>query len=251
MARQILVEKIGTGTKSTVTEDSRTIVHYGGLIIDQSGSSITIEFPNKIPVIFEYSEFTNNFGKLDAAEIAEDGQIIKRGKQRIATYYPIPIRKRSIVGATPGSTDIHWANNIEAVGIENTFVNNKNDSFMIEGTVPEGFDTSIPFQLRVWWYATASGGDIEAIIDYAQHRLGDPVDGTIQSVRSTTILTVAPGEENIWKEVVFPLNVNKLKSGDRFTVRLSRDSTNGNPNDTLSGATVLTIPSVLGTRWKL
>lgn len=184
-------------------------------------------------------------------EIAEDGQIMKRGRQRIATYYPLPIEYRPIVGATPSDTNVNWADVINIVGVDNTLADNKTDSFAVKGTIAEGIDTSIPLKLRLRWYATASDGNTEAIIDYAQIKLGDPINGTVVSERSTKIIPIAAGDEYKWSSVEFDIAVNKLSDGDKFIIKISRDSTVGNTNDTLAGSIVITDVAVLAARWKL
>jgi hypothetical protein len=184
-------------------------------------------------------------------KIAADGQILKKGRQRIATYYPIPVVKSVISGSAPSNTDIQWADEITETGTSNTFRDSQADGFMLTGVIPEGFDTSIPFQLKVWYYADAFGGDIELLVDYTQIRLGDPVNGSIPSATLSKIVTINEGDEDKWIEIVFLLNVNKLLAGNRFIVKLHRDGQIGNTNDTLSGSAILAMPAVFGARWKL
>jgi len=187
----------------------------------------------------------------NSTQIKEDGLIYKTGKQRISTYYPIPIKQRSTVGATPTSTNIQWSDSIESIGVENTFSDNKIDSFNIEGFIPEGFDTSIPLRLRVRWYSLVDDGNVEATIKYSIIKLGDKINGTLPTTIISNILVVGVGEDFNWKEVIFPIDVSSLFAGDSFIIELSRNSLVGNVNDTLNGPVVLTSVGVLGVRWKL
>lgn len=184
-------------------------------------------------------------------EISEDGQIKKYGRQRIATYYPIPMVRSVADGFAPSSTDIDWGIGITESGEFNTFRDNAEDGFLMSGVIPEGFDTSIPFLLSVWYYVTNFGGDVEQLVDLLQIKLGDPTDGSLVPITLSNIITINSGDENKWVEVIFRLEVNKLLAGDRFIVKLYRNATPGNTNDTLIGSAVLAEPSVFGIRWKI
>lgn len=74
MSKTVNVVLLSSGvTQTTITESSSPaypILKFGGSIVSQSATSITIMFPDAEMRIFEFSEFTNKYGQTSASALA-------------------------------------------------------------------------------------------------------------------------------------------------------------------------------------
>lgn len=153
-----------------------------------------------------------------------------------------------ISGSSPSNTTINISANIVLATTANRFVNNATDALGAVIIIPKKIDTSRPLFMTVHWYANAAGGDVEANIDYAFFADGYTLDGTIAESSLNSIISV-PGA-NILVESTFEIPISNVIPDDMLAIKLYRDATGGNPNDTNTGDVVIVDISMQGTFWR-
>lgn len=67
----INVSKVGSQTKSVITDGSSVITKYGGTLIGESSEQITIEFEDNCLGIFVIGDFTNKYGQTTTEGLAD------------------------------------------------------------------------------------------------------------------------------------------------------------------------------------
>lgn len=71
MTKTIALSQAGSTTKSTIVENGKTKVKYGGIILDQSNNEITIRFNDGLTEVFSFSQFTTVFAQTTAAALSD------------------------------------------------------------------------------------------------------------------------------------------------------------------------------------
>jgi hypothetical protein len=103
----------------------------------------------------------------------------------------------------------------------------------------------------VWVPLTNNAGDVELTMDAAQLEVGDTWDGTIATVQTAEVETVAANNLNISRKTTFSIDISALIPGELLVYKLQRDATVGNdPPDTLSGNIAFGSVRAFGYFWR-
>ena len=71
MAKTIAVSLLSTVTKSIITNNGVAQTKYGGTILGQSKSEITIKYPDGIIEVLSFAQFTTQFAQVSAAALSD------------------------------------------------------------------------------------------------------------------------------------------------------------------------------------
>lgn len=154
-----------------------------------------------------------------------------------------------ISGSSPVTATINISTNIVLNALSARFADNAIDARGALIQIPTGIDTSFPLTLQVFWYATANTGNLELQIDYAFRTLGQVFDGTAPQTTLSQIIAV-PGTSLTLVQTDFTIPILDRVPGDFLAIRIFRDATGGNADDTLAGDAVLVATSIVGTSWR-
>jgi hypothetical protein len=147
---------------------------------------------------------------------------------------------QNLLGATPTNENITISTDITIVGIRNGFANSVKDGKTGSFTIPEGVNTSEPLRFEVLWLPKdATAGDIELELVTSQVKTNNgALDGTLPQVLVSDITSVN-NEQNILKQTVFNVDVEKLLPSESLSFSLFRDATAGNLDDTYGNTVIL------------
>jgi len=183
------------------------------------------------------------------SEITEDGTITFFGLARPLRQF---LSKRSLleaqVGISPVNEDILVSTNIGIAAVSNEFVDGKVDALSALVLVPEGADTSQVFECTVDWFRVSGTGDVELELDFAVVAVGDILNGTLPETRLSDITTTVT--DQLVESSIFNILVPDANPGDYVAIRVFRDSTGGNADDTLTGSIALVETRLEGKVWK-
>lgn len=188
---------------------------------------------------------------VDRFEINKGGYTEYFGKSR--QIRPVPGVHRNlfeaIVGSTPSSEPLLASANISINAVTNEFRDNAIDSKGGVITVPQGIDTSLPFYVLVEWYSDATTGDIELELTHVLKQEGDLWDGSATDTTISEIITVpVTAKTSVFTLFNFPI-LNALP-GNEIVLKLERDATGGNLDDTASGSAVIIAASAYAYFWR-
>jgi hypothetical protein len=156
-----------------------------------------------------------------------------------------------ISGSTPSDQSIDYSTNITIAHTENSFVNNQVKAIGITIEAPESIDTSQPAILEVIWIPMVdTAGDVEFELTEALLEVGDDYDGSHVDSASNTIVSVGAGSQFKSIRTEFEIDISTLVPGETVVLKLLRDATPGNADDTLSGAVALSSLSAKGNFWR-
>lgn len=183
-------------------------------------------------------------------EITKDGSLSFFGDARLIRQ--LDWKRELLVdqaGASPANENITVSTNITLAATDNRFNNGVVDARAGIIEMPTGLDTSLSLQLVVDWFSLATGGDIELEVDFAIITEGDIIDGTLPESRVSQIITV-PGTLRTLVRTIFDIPVNNIIPKDSLGIRIFRDATGSNLDDTLVGNIVLVETRLFGHFWR-
>jgi hypothetical protein len=156
-----------------------------------------------------------------------------------------------ISGATPGSQSIDYSTNISIAHTANSLTNNQTKAIGLITRVPEGIDTSQPVVLEVIWIPTVdTAGDVEFEFTATVIEVGDVLDGTNTDTSSNTIVSIGAGSLDTVQSTQFEIDISELVPGELVVIKLLRDATGPNLDDTLAGAVALSSLAAKGNFWR-
>lgn len=195
------------------------------------------------PVIEQIKHHTNNF------QIESDGFTWYSGRSRYSKSIDIDVMGNA--DKTPTNTSIKIADGITVYREKNTFNNSSNDGIIIEGTIPEGIDTSIPVTLYVDWYPKDdSAGDVELEFDLVVAGDTFTYDGLNTIRELTPVITTVSGNAEEKQTSIFQAITETGIPGDTVYASLHRDATPANTTDTYAGSVVITRVRLVGYFWR-
>lgn len=154
-----------------------------------------------------------------------------------------------ITGADPNNANLYVSTNItlsgDAVSLADGAVDAKGGAFK----VPYGLDTSNPVILTIAWYTDGVTGNAELEVTHADIKNGSVING---SLSDTTISHIIPAATTAYALAVetFEIPVYNLVPGEFKAIKLKRDATNGNPDDTLNDDVFVLDATLSGTFWR-
>ncbi len=160
---------------------------------------------------------------------------------------------QEVVGATVTNENLLFTTTIQLITIDNEFVSNQLDSIGAASEVPVGLDTSSPLTLNFFWAGTTTTAalQVEWEVDFAQIKVGDILDGTASN--DVSLASIVGPQTFTADELLkqsFTLNVPTLVQDEIFALRLFRDATGGNLNDTYTGSAYIADIGITGTFWR-
>jgi hypothetical protein len=153
-----------------------------------------------------------------------------------------------IVGVAPQSANLDFSANITLGAINNSFRDNQVDAVGGTAEIPEGLDTSQPLSLVLTWRPTASPGNIEFELITALRQVGQLLNGAAPETLVNTIAGVTT--TNQIAQTSIDIDVSSLVPGDILAIRIGRDATPGNPQDTLVGNVHIINDDLKGIFWR-
>ena len=155
-----------------------------------------------------------------------------------------------IVGASPANENIAVSAGINLALADNEFVNSTVDSRGAVLTIPFGLDTSIPLELELLWIPLSTGaGNVELEAEYAFFEPGSTLNGSLPAVITAQVNT-GPFVAQVVQRTILRVPVASLIPGDRVALRIFRDATGGNPQDTFGANIALVSTALTGTFWR-
>jgi len=152
------------------------------------------------------------------------------------------------VGSAPGNSTIDVSANIEIGAKDNRFANNAVDARAAMVEVPSGLDTSLPVTVTLYWATPGNAGNIEWFIVRAPVKVGDVLGGALSEAIQAQLQAV-PGVANTLAATSLSMPVNSLLAGEFLTLKIERDATGGNLDDTLANLAYLVNVRLLGWFW--
>lgn len=187
----------------------------------------------------------------DKLRVSKDGTAQTFGEARVNIDYPW---KRTILsgsnGEVAGSVDITVSTNITVDGLNNSFTNNSVTGRIGLFEVYDGIDTSVPIRVSLDWLADGTTGNVEWELFYVRYAPGDILDGTLTDTR-TTIVSAVPAVAGTLVRTDFFIDIDDAVPRDVFAIKLLRDATGSNPDDTFSGTVTLVDTRLRATKWLL
>jgi hypothetical protein len=154
----------------------------------------------------------------------------------------------AIVGVAPQSANLDFSANITLSASNNSFRDNQVDAVGGSVEIPEGIDTSQPLSLVLTWRPTASPGNVEFETITALRQVGQLLNGAAAETLINTI-AAAPTTNQI-EQTTVDFDISSLEPGDILAIRIGRDATGGNPDDTMAGDVHLISTDLVGTFWR-
>ncbi len=153
---------------------------------------------------------------------------------------------------SPSNESVEYASGVTAGYLDNEFVSNANDSKLFVLNIDEGLDTSIPIEFKTSWYVKGTEtGDVEFRLGKILVEDGFVYNGTaaVEGVVSK-IVNVSVSSNLVRQTATIYIDINDAKPNTAYLMVFNRDSTSGNPNDTLNNNIILTHIVVNGYFWK-
>ena len=143
----------------------------------------------------------------------------------------------TINSQVPPSDDINFTATMVINAVNNELANGATDA--IGGTlrIPCSTCTSDAVQIFISWFPlTNNAGDVELEIEATQARVGDNINNnSLASTIFSQITNVPANNSGVMFQTVFNIPINTLVPTELLAVRIFRDASGGNPDDTLTG----------------
>lgn len=158
----------------------------------------------------------------------------------------------AVVGSAPANASVDFTATTTLSLTRNQFNDNQVHSYGQIITIPTGLDTSLPVTVEAVWYPdTNNAGNVELEIIPGQLSVGDLFDGSVaDGTTLSDINAVAANSQYESRKSTFELDVTDLVPGDFLVVRVERDATAGNADDTLAGNIVNAEFRAFGRAWR-
>jgi hypothetical protein len=199
------------------------------------------------PVIEQIKLHTNRF------EINKDGSTEYFGRSRYpkVLFFGVQNLINNTI-SSPASQDVTYESG-EAVAdyTDNQFNNNTIDSAIITQAIVSGLDTSIPIYLDISFYIEGiATGDVEWVADVYKVSDGFLYDGSATPDTFSVIAPIITPSNLERKTATIKILANDLTDQDSILIRIKRDATAGNPNDTVEDECVITQIKLTGYFWR-
>lgn len=198
------------------------------------------------PILEQLKLHTNRY------EVNSDGTTEYFGRSRYSRVLQSGIKSLTVNAAGSAQNEnVNYTADIIATRTSNEFRNGFEDDALITQTIPVGLDTSIPLLLKISYYPiSAVTGDVEFEADVVKVSDGFTYDGSATSTTYSAIDTITSPAALERKTTTVKVLVNELTDNDGIVIRLRRDATAGNADDTLASNIVLTHFELVGYFWK-
>lgn len=158
----------------------------------------------------------------------------------------------SVNGALPANEDINFTGTIVLNAQSNEFQDAVLNEIGGVISIPCNTCTAAPLKLVILWFPlTNNTGNVEWEVEVAQARAGDNINnnGLFSTILSQVVIVPA-NNSGVMFRTIFNLPIFTLVPNDILVIRIFRDATGGNPDDTLVGSVVLTEVNGEVVTWK-
>jgi len=190
----------------------------------------------------------------DRMEINSEGVVEFFGKSRPMSVLQSGIRCliNNAISVASNENVVYETNKCVAAYTNNKLNNNAVDSTLILQNIEYGIDTSVPLLLEISYLITTDvAGNIEWRLDIYDVADDYTYDGSNTS-RSYSYIDSIPSGRNLKRSTKqFIIPINHLTEDNIALIKIERDATNANTNDTLPGNVVITNVKLSGVRWRL
>lgn len=136
--------------------------------------------------------------------------------------------------------------------IDNELVNGAVDTTLVVQNIETGIDTSIPLLLEINYYVNVNtAGDIEWELDIYHISDGFSYDGTATPSTSQQLIDSVPvNQAFVRRRISLVVPIYELTDADSIIIKIKRDASSANLDDTLAGNVVITNVRLSGFFWR-
>ena len=225
-----------SGTEENMRFDSLMTSSWQKLVLNGNNKYwVRIILTNNILIIPEVTTFTLS---PSYTLIGNDGRQQYFGFARVVRELVFHRKLLETINSqVPSNTDIDFTPSLQINSVANVLANNVIDA--IGGTIriPCGTCTACPLLFYVSWIPlTNNAGDVELEVEAAKAKMGDNINNSsLPSTVFSNTITVPSNSSGIMFNTMFSIPINTLLPHELVVVRIFRNATGGNPDDTLNG----------------
>jgi len=183
-------------------------------------------------------------------EVNKDGVVEYFGNARIQRQIPLSFLF-DLSGYTSTDTNVDYNNDLNLFLVNNVRGKNARDGAGSIVRLPEGLDTSLPITFNLYWAPdTAGAGNVEHELYIGRLAPGTLLNGANLGQVNRKIQAVAVATQDTVYEQAFDFNIPDAIPTEALIWSYVRDSSGGNPDDTLGGAIYLVNMILTGYFWR-
>lgn len=195
-------------------------------------------------MVFESGKLRGNDFDITAAGIN-----VSWGKNRTSELELHEQGLFNAITSAPANNDIDLSANITLDGVANSFAGNVLDKLTTITSVPVWADTSTPVEVEISGFGTTTAvGNIDFEVIVVQHKNGDDINNNVLTELTGSKVTAYNGSADIGQKIIIPVNIETLSPGANLAILFQRDGSNGNLDDTYTGAFTIVSVGLLYTR---